>query len=118
MVEERVLPVCPRCGAPYRHLEYKTIHGRTYVYAYHGKQGRRPQLCYLGPADGYILVEHILGLGLHNAEDIDLASVAYNAASLYQIRARRKDPSERREAAERLRKLAEDILRLARDLER
>jgi hypothetical protein len=118
MGEERSLPVCPRCGAPYRHLEYKTINNRTYVYAYHGKQGRRPQLCYLGPADGYVLVEHVLGLGLHNAEDIDLASVAYNAASLYQIRARRKDPEERRKAAEKLRRLAEDILQLAEDLER
>jgi hypothetical protein len=113
---ERVLPVCPRCGAPYRHLEYKEIHGRTYVYAYHGKQGRRPVLCYLGPADGYVLVEHVLGLGLHNAEDIDLTSVAFNAASLYQARMRRKDPRERREAAEKLRRLAEDILRLAEDL--
>jgi hypothetical protein len=117
MSEEKSLPLCPRCGAPYRHLEYKEITGRTYVYAYHGKQGRRPQLCYLGPADGYILVEHILGLGLHNAEDIDLTAVAYNAASLYQIRMRRKGESERREAAEKLRRLAEDIQRLAEDLE-
>jgi len=118
MSEERVLPVCPRCGGTYRHLEYKEIHGRVYVYAYHGKAGRRPQLCYLGPADGYVLVEHVLSLGLHNAEDIDLVQVAYNAVSLYQIRARHRSPSERREAAEKLRRLAEDILRLARDLER
>jgi hypothetical protein len=118
MSDERSLPVCPRCGAPYRHLEYKEINGRVYVYAYHGKQGRRPQLCYLGPADGYIAVEHILGLGLHNAEDVDLVQVAFNAASLYQIRMRKKDPEERREAVEKLRRLAEDILQLARDLER
>ena len=118
MGEERALPICPRCGAPYRHLEYKTIYGKTYVYAYHGKQGRRPQLCYLGPAGSYSVVEHIFGLGLKNAEDIDLVQVAFNAASLYQIRARRKDPSERREAAERLRRLAEDILQLAKDLEK
>jgi hypothetical protein len=117
MSEEKSLPLCPRCGVPYRHLEYKEINGRVYVYAYHGKAGRRPQLCYLGPADGYIAVEHILGLGLHNAEDVNLAAVAFNAASLFQIRARRKSESERREAAEKLRRLAEDILQLARDLE-
>jgi hypothetical protein len=55
---------------------------------------------------------------LHNAEDVDLAAVAFNAASLFQIRARRKSESERREAAEKLKRLAEDILQLARDLER
>jgi hypothetical protein len=49
---------------------------------------------------------------------VDLTAVAYNAASLYQVRARRKDPEERKEAAERLKRLAEDILRLAEDLER
>jgi len=115
--EEKSLPICPRCGAPYRHLEYKTVQGRTYVYAYHGKQGRRPILCYLGPADSYVVVENIFALGLRNIEDVDLTAVAYNAASLFQIRARRKDPEERREAAERLKRLAEDILQLARDLE-
>jgi hypothetical protein len=117
MSDERSLPVCPRCGAPYRHLEYKEVNGRVYVYAYHGKQGRKPVLCYLGPADGYIAVEHVLGLGLHNVEDIDLTAVAYNAASLYQIRSKRKSESERREAAEKLKRLAQDILQLARDLE-
>jgi hypothetical protein len=117
MGEEKSLPICPRCGAPYRHLEYKEVHGKTYVYAYHGKQGRRPILCYLGPADSYSVVEHVFGLGLRNLEDVDLCAVAFNAASLYQVKARRKDPEERKEAAERLKRLAEDILRLARDLE-
>jgi hypothetical protein len=118
MSEERALPLCPRCGAPYRHLEYKTINNRTYVYAYHGKAGRRPILCYLGPADSYSVVEHIFGLGLRNLEDVDLTAVAYNAASLFQIRARRKSESERREAAEKLKRLAQDILQLAEDLEK
>jgi hypothetical protein len=117
MAEERSLPLCPRCGAPYRHLEYKTVYGKVYVYAYHGKQGRRPVLCYLGPADSYTVVEQIFGLGLKNAEDVDLVQVAFNAASLYQVRMRRRDPEERKIAAERLRRLAEDILQLARDLE-
>jgi hypothetical protein len=118
MDEERALPICPRCGAPYRHLEYKTIYGKVYVYAYHGKAGRRPILCYLGPADSYSVVEHIFGLGLKNIEDVDLTAVAFNAASLYQVRMRRKGESERREAAERLKRLAQDILRLAEDLEK
>jgi phage protein U len=117
MGEEKTLPVCPRCGAPYRHLEYKEINGRTYVYAYHGKAGRRPQLCYLGPADSYAVVEGIIPLGLRNAEDVDLVQVAFNAASLYQVRMRRKGESERREAAEKLKRLAEDILQLAQNLE-
>jgi hypothetical protein len=97
-------------------LEYKEVYGKVYVYAYHGKQGRRPILCYLGPADSYSVVEHIFGLGLKNVEDVDLVQVAYNAASLFQIRARRRSESERKEAAERLRRLAEDILQLAEDL--
>jgi hypothetical protein len=117
MSEEKSLPICPRCGAPYRHLEYKTVHSRTYIYAYHGKQGRRPVLCYLGPADSYVVVENIFALGLRNAEDVDLVQVAFNAASLFQVRMRREDPEERRKAAERLRQLAQDILRLAEDLE-
>jgi hypothetical protein len=117
MSEERSLPLCPRCGAPYRHLEYKTVYGKVYVYAYHGKVGRKPQLCYLGPADSYTVVESIFALGLKNAEDVDLVQVAFNAASLYQVRMRRRDPEERKIAAERLRRLAEDILQLARGLE-
>jgi hypothetical protein len=117
MSEEKSLPICPRCGAPYRHLEYKEVYGKVYVYAYHGKQGRRPVLCYLGPADSYAVVEGIIPLGLRNAEDVDLVQVAFNAVSLFQIRARRKPPEERKEAAERLRQLAQDILRLAEDLE-
>jgi hypothetical protein len=118
MSEEKTLPVCPRCGAPYRHLEYKEVYGKVYVYAYHGKQGRRPILCYLGPADSYTVVESIFALGLKNVEDVDLTAVAYNAASLYQIKARRRDPEERKEAAERLKQLASDILQLAQDLEK
>jgi hypothetical protein len=117
MSEEKALPLCPRCDAPYRHLEYKEVYGKVYVYAYHGKQGRRPVLCYLGPADSYSVVEHVFGLGLRNLEDVDLTAVAYNAASLFQIRMRRKDPEERKAAAEKLRRLAEDILQLAQDLE-
>ena len=40
MAEEKILPLCPRCGAPYRSLEYKVVNGRKYLYAYHGKAGR------------------------------------------------------------------------------
>jgi hypothetical protein len=63
------------------------------------------------------VVEHVFGLGLRNLEDVDLVQVAFNAASLFQVRARRKSLEERKETAERLRKLAEDILQLARNLE-
>jgi thiamine monophosphate synthase len=64
-----------------------------------------------------VVVENIFALGLRNAEDVDLVQVAFNAASLFQVRARRKSENERREAAERLRQLAQDILQLAQDLE-
>jgi len=106
--------LCPRCGAPYRSLEYKTVAGRTYAYAYHGKSGRRPVLCYLGPVDSYVHVEQLLSLDLRNLEDVDLLAVAYNAASLYATLMRRR--GERGEAAERLTRLAQDILLLAGDL--
>jgi len=114
VAEEKVLPLCPRCGAPYRSLEYKTVAGRTYVYAYHGKSGRKPILCYLGPADAYVHAEHILPLDLRNLEDVDLIAVAYNAAALYASLMRRR--GEATEAAERLTRLAEDIALLAGDL--
>ena len=114
MDRERVLPLCPRCGAPYRSIEYKTVSGRTYAYAYHGKSGRRPLLCYLGPVDSYVHVEHIFALDLRNLESVNLLAVAYNAASLYAALMRRR--GEATEAAERLRRLAEDILLLAGDL--
>ena len=116
MAEEKTLPLCPRCGAPYRTLEYKTINGKTYVYAYHGKVGKKPMLCYLGPADAYTHVEQILSLDLKNLSDVDLIAVAFNAATLYAVRSRRLPAAERREAAERLRQLARDIEILANDL--
>jgi len=112
--EGKALPLCPRCGAPYRSIEYKTVSGRTYAYAYHGKVGRRPVLCYLGPVDSYVHVEHIFALDLRNLESVNLLAVAYNAASLYAALMRRR--GEQGEAAERLRRLAEDILLLAGDL--
>jgi len=115
MTEEKTLPLCPRCGAPYRSLEYKVVNGRRYVYAYHGKVRRKPLLCYLGPADVYVHAEHILLLDLKNLEDVDLLAVAYNAASLYAARAHRLPAEERGEAAERLRQLARDIEMLASD---
>ena len=114
MAKERVLPLCPRCGAPYRSLEYKLVNGKTYVYAYHGKVRRKPILCYLGPAGSYTHVEHIFALDLRNLESVNLLAVAYNAASLYAALMKRR--GERGEAAERLRRLAEDILLLAGDL--
>ena len=116
MAEEKTLPLCPRCGAPYRSLEYKVVNGRKYLYAYHGKAGRKPLLCYLGPADVYVHAEQILSLDLKNLEDVDLIAIAFNAATLYAIRARRHSPTERREAAERLKQLARDIETLADDL--
>jgi len=52
------LPICPRCGQPYRYLERRKIGNNVYYYAVHyegyerGPDGRpRPKLrrCYLGP---------------------------------------------------------------------
>jgi len=115
---EQGLPLCPRCGAPYLGVHRKTVHGREYLYAYHGKQGKKPLLCYLGPSDSYIHVESVLPLALSNLEHVDLAAVAYNAAALYAVKARKLAPEQRGEAARRLRDLAHDILQLAEELER
>jgi len=116
VAEEKTLPLCPRCGAPYRSLECKVVNGKMYVYAYHGKVRRKPILCYLGPAGSYTHVEHIFALDLRNLSDVDLLAVAYNAASLYAARAHRLPAEEWGEAAERLRQLARDIEMLASDL--
>jgi len=43
--------VCPRCGSVYRSIEVKRIGDRYYIYAYHGKKGKVPQLCSLGPLE-------------------------------------------------------------------
>ena len=110
------LPKCPRCGAPYRSLFTKEVNGKKYVFAYHGKEGRRPVVCYLGPAEGYSVVEHLLALGLTNLEDVNLIEVAYNAASLYAAKANRLPARERAEAARELLRLAEDIMALAEGL--
>jgi hypothetical protein len=40
--------VCPRCGSVYRSIEVKRIGDKLYLYAYHGKKGKVPQLCSLG----------------------------------------------------------------------
>ena len=51
---------------------------------------------------------------MRNLESVNLLAVAYNAASLYAALMKRR--GEQGEAAERLRRLAEDILLLAGDL--
>jgi len=109
-----LLPQCPRCGAPYKGLRVKRVSGRDYIYAYHGRQDGRQVLCYVGPVGGYQHAEALLSLGLTNLDELNLIAVAYNAAALYAVRMRRR--GEAAEAAERLRRLAEDIALLARDL--
>jgi hypothetical protein len=55
--------ICPRCGKPFKYIEARNIHGRTYYYAVHGwgeaKKGkgkRNTIACYLGPK-GYVYAE-------------------------------------------------------------
>jgi hypothetical protein len=117
----RKVPVgkCPRCGAPHYGITAKEVQGRTYLYAYHGTDGRgKPLYCYLGPADGYIAAESLHVLGLTNLEEVDPLQVAFAAASNYVVRVKHAKLEEPREAARRLRQLAEDIIKLAEDLER
>ena len=114
--QEQVLPLCPRCGASVKGIHRKEVGGRVYLYAYHGKQGKKPVLCYLGPEDYYIHAEYVLTLGLTNLEHVDLLAVAYSAAALYLTRARKLTEEERKEAAKKLRDLASDISQLAEEL--
>ena len=117
----RKVPVgkCPRCGAPHYGITAKEVQGRTYLYAYHGTDGKgKPVYCYLGPADGYVAAESLHVLGLTNLEEVDPLQVAYAAASNYVVRVKHAKLEEAREAAQRLRQLAEDVIKLAEDLER
>jgi hypothetical protein len=117
----RKVPVgkCPRCGAPHYGITAKTVQGRTYLYAYHGTDERGyPLYCYLGPADGYVAAESLHKLGLTNLESGDPLEIAFAAASKYVERVKLHKLEEPAEAARRLRRLAEDILKLAEDLER
>ena len=50
-VEKEEARVCPRCGSVYRSIEVKRIGDKLYLYAYHGKKGKIPQLCSLGPLE-------------------------------------------------------------------
>ena len=67
------LPICPRCGQPYRYLERRKIGNNVYYYAVHyegyerGPDGRpRPKLrkCYLGPAEYIEVTKTHTDLGL------------------------------------------------------
>ena len=120
---------CPRCGREGR-LEVYESKGRRYLRVVHGS-GRSRERCYLGPADGYEHAAPLLLLPLTNLADFDYASVIDAALSIFYDRVRR-DGLERpsafaervrgvREVLERylprLRRLEEELRRLARQFE-
>jgi hypothetical protein len=122
----RGLPVCPRCGQPYRYLERRRIGNNVYYYAVHyegyerGPDGRpRPKLrrCYLGP-NLYIEVSKThsdLGLTLKGLIEEGRERDYINALA-EAIEARLRDgrlgPEEALELARSLDRLAELARRL------
>lgn len=74
--------VCPRCGlAGTAAIENR--YGRSYVYYYHYINGERVK-CYAGPADGYAVVQQLLGhLGLTNLDDVSFGEIVMRAALRY-----------------------------------
>ena len=120
------LPICPRCGQPYRYLERRRRGNQVYYYAVHyegyerGPDGRpRPKLrrCYLGP-NVYIEVSKLhadLGLTLKGLIE-EGRERDYIEALASTIEARLRDgslrPEEALELARRLDRLAELARRL------
>jgi hypothetical protein len=122
----RGLPVCPRCGQPYRYLERRRIGNNVYYYAVHyegyerGPDGRaRPRLrrCYLGP-NLYIEVSKThsdLGLTLKGLIE-DGRERDYINALAEAIEARLRDGRLGREEALELARSLDRLAELARRL--
>jgi predicted RNA-binding Zn-ribbon protein involved in translation (DUF1610 family) len=91
--------VCPRCGKPYR-VEVRRVRGAWHFYANHGRRGRVPLLCYLGPVQP----------PRETLTDVRALLEALRLA------AGGAPPGERLALAGELSKLAEEIYKLALDL--
>jgi hypothetical protein len=91
--------VCPRCGKPYR-LEVRRVRGAWHFYANHGRRGRIPLLCYLGPVQ---------------PPRETLADVRALLEAL-RLAAEGAPPGEKVALAGELSKLAEEVRKLASDL--
>jgi uncharacterized C2H2 Zn-finger protein len=96
-VEKEEARVCPRCGSVYRTIEVKRIGDKLYLYAYHGKKGRIPRLCSLGPVE---------------SPDKVLADIRIKLAAL-QVVLRDAPVDDRVAVASELGKLAGEIYQLA-----
>jgi hypothetical protein len=99
-VEKEEARVCPRCSSVYRTIEVKKIGDRYYIYAYHGKKGKVPQLCSLGPLE---------------PPDKVLSDIRIKLAAL-QVVVKDAPVDDRVAIASELSKLAGEIYRLALDL--
>ena len=99
-VEKEEARVCPRCGSVYRSIEVKRIGDRYYIYAYHGKKGKVPQLCSLGPLE---------------APDKVISDIRIKLAAL-QVVAKDAPLDDRLAVASELSKLAGEIYQLALNL--
>ncbi len=120
------LPICPRCGQPYRYLERRRFGNNVYYYAVHyegyerGPDGRpRPKLrrCYLGP-NLYIEVSKThsdLGLTLKGLIE-DGRERDYINALAEAIEARLRDGRLRPEEALELARSLDRLTELARRL--
>ena len=90
---------CPRCGKPYR-VEVRRVRGTWHFYANHGRRGRVPLLCYLGPVQ---------------PPRATLTDVRALLEAL-RLAAEGAPPGEKLALAGELSKLAEEIHKLASDL--
>jgi hypothetical protein len=65
------IKICPRCGQPYQYIESHTVGGRTYLYAVHGREGKKKIRCYLGPAGSYEYVSRTHDIDFRGYADKD-----------------------------------------------
>lgn len=105
------MPNCPRCGAPFKSIHYKTIGGRVYALAYHGKrENGQPDYCYLGPAHGYSVAAELKAIHLAGLHEESFAEVVSLLESVMFRRRREAQGAEGSlERAEIWRKTLEDL---------
>jgi hypothetical protein len=65
--------ICPRCGEE-GYLTAVTVKGKKYLYVLHKADGKMVKH-YVGPAEGYVAVNKLYGLGISNLLDANLNDV-------------------------------------------
>ena len=92
-----------------RGVHVKTVAGRRYVYAYHGRSNGRPQYCYLGPDGSYEVVSGLKGAPIANLEAEGVGEVVSLLVSHVMRRVRTASLYGPRRRLAEMRRLVEEV---------